>query len=440
LNNQKKLVLDTNVIISNPEILNNKEYHIVLPFTVIRELDKLKQTIPDLKPSIQQAFKIILERYNNGGFSITDIPKDNVTNDEKIINVAQKENACIYTEDLGARIIAMARGVNLYTNGNLETKKWDKTYIGYREIKIDKGLYYSNFDVTNFHTEEIEIREVEEVLDEYLESDKPILMNESLVIIPDDDTDKYTVLLKNSDSHYKLLKTSLRLMKKAEVSRKGLEFLHPEQAIAFNLIFSHDYPLVIIEGEVGSGKTLISMMAAIARTFGDNSNKKYYKILVTRAPVPISKQMDLGFRPGTTEDKMNGWLAGFTSNLEFLFENNLEEAENHRAESIFNKYFQAIPIDQIQGASFNNKIVLVDEAQLLDKNTLAQILMRIGEGSKVVLMMDTKQTYGANRGIEGFKTILPHVKNNELIGYVKLQNVQRSKLVSMVKDIFQTGF
>ena len=432
------VTLDTNVIISNPEILSNREINIKIPFVVIRELDKLKQTVPELKPSIQTAFKIILERFDDENLNIIDIPETNITNDEIIVNTAKEEKSLLYTEDLGAKVIARFRNVDLYNNGDLNIKRWDKRYTGYKEITIDSGLFYSNFEVTNIH-KSLTHNEVEEVLSEYFENEKnPVLINQSIVIRPDDETNKYTILQKKKEN-YKLVKTSLRLMKKAGVSRSGLEFLHPEQAIAFNLVFDSEFPLVIIEGEVGSGKTLIGMMAAIARTFGDNVNKMYQKIMVTRAPVPINRQMDLGFRPGTTEEKMSGWLIGFTTNLEFLFENTLEDTENKRAETIFTKYFQPVPIDQIQGASFNNKIVLVDEAQLLDKNTLSQILMRIGEGSKVVLMLDTKQTYGANRGREGFKTLLPHVKENDLIGYVKLQNVQRSKLVSMIKDIFQEG-
>ena len=424
----QKVTLDTNKIISTPEILNNKTIDIYIPFTVVRELDKLKQHNVDLKPAIQIAFKIIIDRWGDDNLHIVDVPTESITNDEIIVNSARNHNSKMYTEDMGARVIALARGVELYEDRNDDIDNYDPTYIGYREMTIDSGIYYSNWqsDVSFIHSE------IEEVL-EMAEADRPVL-NESLVLYPDDGTDEF-VVFKKIHTVYIKLKQSLRLLKKAGVSRK-IEFRHAEQVIAFNNIFRTDTPLTIIQGEVGSGKTLISLMAAIARTFGESSNMLYDKILLTRAPVPINKSFELGFMPGEKEDKMAEWISGFTSNLKFLFEVNKREKEENRAYELLQLHFEPVSIASIQGLSVNDQILIVDEAQLLDSNTLKQVMSRIADGSKLVLLLDPKQTYGANRGNEGYKKILPYCKNNPMIDFINLQHIQRSELTKMVNDIF----
>ena len=181
----------------------------------------------------------------------------------------------------------------------------------------------------------------------------------------------------------------------------------------------------------------MSMCGALVRTVGHKNKKSYDKILVTRPNIPINKAYALGFMKGSLEEKMSGWLAPIKTNLQFLYENTLKDRENEEATKIYDEYFQAMPIESIQGASYHNKILLVDEGQLLDSNTLKQIMSRVAEGSKLVLILDPNQTYGANRGQEGYKKLLPHCKGNKHISFVELQHIQRSELVKVVDEIFK---
>jgi predicted ribonuclease YlaK len=119
------------------------------------------------------------------------------------------------------------------------------------------------------------------------------------------------------------------------------------------------------------------------------------------------------------------------------FERNLKDIEEEKASQVFSKYFKSVPIESVQGASFHNCIFLIDEAQLLDALALKQIMSRLADTSKCVLIMDPKQTYGMNRGREGYRRLLPRCKGNELISFVKLQHIQRSPLTKLVNSIFE---
>ena len=427
-----EVVLDTNVILDNNQVLLKDDIRIILPYTVLHELDGLKRN-PDLRVTAQQAIKIIKQQYTLKKLEITDIPKEVETNDEKIVQTARTNNAKLWTGDVGASVIAMSTGVELFEN---TTDDYDSAYIGYSYHTLPSDLYYHVVNNSN----ELQYAEIEE------DGQFTAEINEYVYLKPDDGSLNYKIFRKTVNG-YRYISDSKKLFAKlgnvwkqdkSESSAHGLdfEFLHEEQAMAFDAVFNTDTPLAVICGDIGSGKTLISTIAALARTAGSNSNRAYDKILVTRPNRPISKEYEIGFLPGDLDAKMKSWLSGFTSNLEFLYEKNLQDAEMKKAELVFQTYFKPIAIESAQGASFHKSIFLIDEAQLLDELAMRQLMSRIATGSKCVLILDPNQTYGANRGREAWKKLLPRCKGNPLISFINLQHIQRSALTELVKSIF----
>jgi PhoH-like ATPase len=179
-------------------------------------------------------------------------------------------------------------------------------------------------------------------------------------------------------------------------------------------------------------------MAALATTRGENRHTFYERILVTKPPVSINRDMYTGFKPGTSEEKMAGHLGGIKSNLKFLLDKeNKNDDETKQSDIAWDESFGIIEIDEIQGTSLHNTILLVDEYQLLRTDTLKLVLSRISENSKVVLIGDTAgQTYGMNRANEGFKVLYKHLGTAPEFNYVKLNNIYRSKLAKFVENIF----
>lgn len=423
-----RVVIDTNVLLDTPEILLNKALDIVIPYVVLAELDKLKRN-PDLSAPARKAIKFLKSEFQKGTLQVVDIPTGTDTNDEKIVQSAKDNNAKLLSNDVGANVIALTKEVQLFSNDIIE---YDDTYIGYRYLTVDSEFYYKTINMHN----EFQLPEIDLFIDE-LVKDNPININEYIIFKPDDNSANEIVLRRKED-RYLLVPVSNKILRGiSNAERKmSFEFLHPEQAMAFDAVYNDDTPLAVIHGQIGSGKTLLSTVGALARVAGNRNVKKYDRILVTRPNRPINKQYELGFMPGDLSAKMFQWLVGFTSNLEFLFNNSQQDIENDTAQKVFQEYFHPIAIESIQGASYRD-ILIVDEAQLLDVDTLKQIMSRVTEKGKLILILDTRQTYGANRGNEGFKKLLPHIKNNPLVSYVDLQHIQRSQLTSFVQKIFE---
>lgn len=413
-----KIVVDTNCLLDNPELLLDLENNYAISYTTLQELDKLKGN-PDLSYPARMAIKLIFQRYKENAIEILNVPTANETNDEKIVQDTKDIEGMLMSQDIGALVVAEARGVPTVDLNKLD-KEYDRHFKGYHEATVPDKYYYS---LTQNRYQHAEIEEALEIV---------LPMNSYLVLYPTEVGTSYLVFRKR-DTGYLLVPPSTKNLRAAGI---GIDWLHPEQLIAYDCVFNSESKLAVITGKIGSSKTLMSMCGALSGVCGHKNKKLYDKILVTRPNVPVNRSYALGFMPGTLEEKMSGWLAPIKTNLQFLYECTDKDRENEEAQKIYDEYFEAMPIESIQGASYHNKILLVDEAQLLDHNTLRQIMSRVAEGSKLVLILDPSQTYGANRGMEGYKKLLPHCKGNQHISFVELQHIQRSELTKVVDNIF----
>lgn len=413
------IVVDTNCLLDNPELLLDEANQYAISYTTLQELDKLKGN-PDLSYPARMAIKLIFQRYKENAIEILNVPTANETNDEKIVQDTKDIEGMLMSQDIGALVVAEARGVPTVDLNKLD-KEYDRNFKGYHEATVPDKYYYS---LTQNRYQHAEIEEALEIM---------VPMNSYLVLYPTEVGTSYLVFRKR-DTGYLLVPPSTKNLRAAGI---GIDWLHPEQLIAYDCVFNSESKLAVITGKIGSSKTLMSMCGALSGVCGHKNKKLYDKILVTRPNVPVNRSYALGFMPGTLEEKMSGWLAPIKTNLQFLYECTDKDRENEEAQKIYDEYFEAMPIESIQGASYHNKILLVDEAQLLDHNTLRQIMSRVAEGSKLVLILDPSQTYGANRGMEGYKKLLPHCKGNKHISFVELQHIQRSELTKVVDEIFK---
>lgn len=414
-----KIVVDTNCLLDNPELLLDENNTYAISYITLQELDKLKGN-PELSYPARTAIKVIYGLYKEGKIEILNVPTDNTTNDEKIVSDAKDIGGILMSQDIGALVVANAKGVPTVDLNNVD-KEYDRNFIGYYEYTISDKLYYKLIN------NEYQVVEFEELLGFYPPD------NSYLVLYPTEVGSSYLCFVRVED-RFLLVPQSTKNLRSAGI---GIDWLHPEQLIAYDCVFNSRSKLAVITGKIGSSKTLMSMCGALSAVCGHKNKKLYDKILVTRPNISINRNYALGFMPGSLEEKMSGWLAPIKTNLQFLYEASDKDRENEEAQKIYDEFFEAMPIESIQGASYHNKILLVDEAQLLDSNTLRQIMSRVAEGSKLVLILDPSQTYGANRGMEGYKKLLPHCKGSKHISFVELQHIQRSELTKVVDTIFK---
>jgi len=416
-NKKIKVVLDTNIMISKPTELLNEEYFPVLPFKTIQELDSLKRNM-DLKFSAQYAIKIIKSQYDLGKLEIVDIPKLGTTPDEIIINSALKHGCSFLSEDIGANIIAKAVGVPIISTST--TGEIDYNYTGCIEVQGDYD-YEEHFK----HLKVISSDEFKTKFNICIKINQYIIVNRL--------STTYDIWREWQGELHRVSQSSKPLKACGIVDVP----MDSRQQCAIDAIINTDVPLTIISGKVGSGKSLCALMGACATTFGQKTLKAYKKVYVTRPPIPIDSRLMLGWLKGDLMDKIMPWLAPITSNLKFLFEKDLEKSLKGTADTIFEEYFIPLNLETLQGTNIHDGIVIVEEMQLADRNTLQLVLSRIAAGSKVILVGDFKsQTYGINRGSEGFKVLLDYLGKNEVVNYVELENIYRSKLSEFVDEVF----
>jgi PhoH-like ATPase len=422
-----KISLDTNILINDPSIVFKADHEFVISFTVLRELDKLKRN-PDLKRAAQDAIKNIWAQVQSGNLKVLNVPTHlGDSPDECIIrDTLESPDTAILSDDIGARLIANVVGVPIY---DLDTNQIDYTYTGY--VQIDGNLLYERDCVA---VQEMQLEEFNEVFEVSLHENEYCIVNRI--------TGKYDIWV-NHRGTVNRISQSNKPYGDAGITLQPMDAI---QACVLDAVYRAPSPLVIIDGKLGTGKTLLTLMGALAATTGGVRNRQYYKILVTKPPVSINKNMYTGFKPGTSEDKMSGHLGGLKSNLKYLLDKRTPRQEKRKEEvaedklkstEVWNDFFEVKEIDEIQGESIHESIFIVDEWQLLDEDSVKLILSRIAKGSKIILVGDTKgQTYGMNRAREGFKVLYKHFGTAPEFSYIKLENIYRSELAEFVARIF----
>ena len=423
-----KVSLDTNILIDEPGVVFQTDREFVISFTVIRELDHLKRN-PDLKRSAQQAIKNIWCQYKAGKIEILNLPTTlGESPDERILQDTKVAGASILSNDIAVRLIAKAHGVAI---SDFEAESdIDYNYTGYVTIKGD-ATYEKKF---------VPVKEMQ--LEEF-NTQFNVDLKENQYCIIDRISTKDDIWVNHNGTVSRISQS------RTPYGNVGIVLtpLDNVQACALHAVFDHTVPLTIIDGALGTGKTILSLMAALATTNSTGRDKHYDKILVTKPPVSTNRALYTGFKPGTSADKMSGHLSGFKSNLKFLLDPREtkpkklkvgEEPQEKPSDEAWMNLFEIVEIDEMQGFSIHHKILLVDEWQLLDEDGALLVLSRISEGAKVVLIGDTQgQTYGMNRANEGFKVIYKHLGTAPEFNFIKLDKIYRSKLAEFVATIFK---
>ena len=197
-----------------------------------------------------------------------------------------------------------------------------------------------------------------------------------------------------------------------------------EQQFALELLMDPQVPVVSLVGKAGSGKTLLALAAALEQTF---ESKKYKKIVVTKPVEPVGK--DIGFLPGSMEEKMMPWLAPIQDNLQFLMGNDKATLEMY----IQNGEIEVEAMTFIRGRSIANAIIVIDEVQNMTQHEIKTVLTRVGEGTKIILTGDIEQIDNVyiDATNNGLSYVVERLKEESLSGHVTLLKGERSKVATI---------
>lgn len=429
----KIYVLDTNVILSDPNAIFAFQGNlIIIPSIVIQEIDSKKRLMNDLGANARKFSRMINDFCEKGnlqeGIWIDDktmlqaeiMPMESEVYDTfqdrsadtmivalcKKIKLDECENVVLVTKDILCRVKANIVGIKAedYENDKVVACE-DDLYRGYQEVYVDNHVINEYYASRSTELSDHKFQENEFViLKSFDEKQSAITVhkNKKLVSLFNFQKEVWGILPKNSG-----------------------------QRMAMELLLDPNIPLVTIAGQAGTGKTLISLACALKQTLDDN---RYNKILVARPVVPMGK--DIGYLPGDMGEKLRPWMQPIYDNLEFLF-NCKNSSDLDKILVGMSKEVQVEALTYIRGRSIPNQFIIIDEAQNLSKHEVKTIITRVGEGSKIVLLGDTKQidhpyldqyNNGLTYAIEQLKTL-------NLSGHITLKKGERSTLAQLAADL-----
>lgn len=448
----KTYVLDTNVLIHDPNsLLNFEEHRVTIPMTVLEELDRLKtgksNTAADCRAVIrlidrilgqaapaeveagipiarggdqtQGTLTVLMPRAASGAAALPEHLNDNrIINDVVAMKLADPDGCYVLvTKDINMRLKARACGIDAedYHNDQLVSDIRQLTR-GYFQVS---GSFWER--VTEVETEQHGAETlhrlsrdllVHEILGEEVYPNQFILDDQGFVGCIVDIGERVVTL-----RHHK----ADALM---EQQAWGLKPLNLQQAVALQLLLDPDIHLVTLTGAAGSGKTILALAAAIEMTV---EQRRFNKIIATRSTPPLAEEH--GFLPGTEEEKMDPWLGAINDNIEALHLNDENPAGSIQyVKERANIQFKAL--NYIRGRSFQKALILIDESQNLTPHQMKAIITRAGEGSKVVCLGNLAQidTPYLSPTSSGLTYMTERFKRFVHGGSVQLQGVPRSLL------------
>jgi len=457
----KTYVLDTNVLLHDPTaIATFAEHKVVIPMTVLEELDHIKDrrdkaVSREARIAIQMIDKVVdgasPQEIQQGveipGTTVSgplgrlaiypdqliqdddDIPFLDAThdhaNDNRIINVAlrlQEENpkglVCLVTKDINMRIKAKGSGLE-----EVEDYRHDRVLddidllsTGYQHIEGDFWAAITDVDT---------VREDDMTLHRIAREALPTAYPNEFVY----DDQAFLAYVARIDTDFVYLRVDSRdnLMNQRFW---GLAPRNLEQAMAMRLLNDDDIDMTVLTGPAGSGKTLLALAYGLHAIL---EQRKYSKLIVARSTPPIAE--DIGFLPGTEEEKMAPWLAAFDDNLEILHGG--DECAGGSIDYVKERAnIQFKSLNFMRGRSFNNAYIIIDEAQGLTQFQLKSIISRVGADSKIVVLGNLAQI--DNKYISpltsGLTYLVEKTKHYPHAGIMFINGIVRSRLAAFAEE------
>ncbi|MHA3902131.1 PhoH family protein [Castellaniella sp. WN] len=236
--------------------------------------------------------------------------------------------------------------------------------------------------------------------------------------------------------------STLRDFSHAKNSVWGVTTRNREQNFALNLLMNPDIDFVSLLGQAGTGKTLLALASGLAQTF---ETKRYTEIIITRATVPVGD--DIGFLPGTEEEKMLPWMGALEDNLEVLHQGaagalgapgggNGQDWNKTPAMDLIRSRIKVKSMNFMRGRTFLNKFLIIDEAQNLTPKQMKTLVTRAGPGTKIVCLGNIAQidTPYLTEGSSGLTYVVDRFKGWPHAGHITLQRGERSRLADYASD------
>ena len=437
MSRKKIYVLDTSVYLTNADaIYAFKNHDIYVPLKVFEEIDKHKKRQDLVGAQARKIIRIWDELRSKGclkkgvrirkGLGILkavsasntrreDLPEDLDIKipDHLIIATAvaiareSERSVVLVSRDINMRVIADAIGLTAedFQNQQMENDS-ESIYTGFTEVLVD-----------------------DEIIDQFYDKKEVYLQDRNLK------SNEYVMLISNANEKKTALgrfineNTPVRQLRKDKKGVWGIKPRNKEQSFLIDALMDTNIEIVTVIGKAGSGKTLCAIAAALEQTL-DERVATYTRVIVSRPVQPLGK--DIGFLPGTMEEKMSPWLMPIQDNLQTLMGNDKVTLDMYLEKGTI----EIEALTYIRGRSIGKAFIIIDEAQNLTIHELKTIITRVGEGTKIILTGDVEQidnvyidatTNGLTHAVEKFK-------NFELAAHVTLLKGERSRVATFAAE------
>jgi len=291
-------------------------------------------------------------------------------------------------------------------------------------------------DTTDIYTGFITHLVDDQTIDQFYGDEEIFISNEEVKIHPNEfimlvssSNEKRTAIARFTGYNKPLVKVAECIGGRKKHSAWGVKPRNKEQSFGLNLLRDPNVPLVSLIGKAGSGKTLLALSAGLEQVLEGRGDYKH--LIVSRSVQPMGK--DIGFLPGTMEEKMMPWIAPIRDNLKYLMGNSNETLDTYIEQGVI----EIEALTYMRGRSIPNAYIIIDEAQNLTLHELKTIITRVGEGTKIVLTGDIEQI--DNPYLDGVSNGLTYAiekfKPYELSGHVTLVKGERSKIATLASKI-----
>ena len=409
---KKLFILDTNILMHDPNaIFRFHEHDIFIPMVVLEELDKHKTGISEVARNVRQTNRTLdelISQYQPADiiqgiplhqeavdacgklYLQTDLLDDEPPGilpgqkaDNHILGIAlslkkklKDKEIIIVTKDINLRIKATILGilaedyyndkvlddVSLLHSGlhTLANNFWDANNENVEAWQVQNQIYYkiSGLDTENWYPNDCLLSE-----DESFKAIIKEIKNEQVVI---------------------------KLAKDYTIEKNavwGIQAKNNEQNFALNLLLDPEIDFITLQGPAGTGKTLLTIAAGLTQVFDYNL---YNEIIMTRVTIPVGE--DIGFLPGTEEEKMTPWMGALMDNLEVLHNRQDGGAFGRMAtEDLLKNKIKIRSLNFMRGRTFLKRFIIIDEAQNLTSKQIKTLITRAGPGSKIICLGDIKQ-------------------------------------------------
>ena len=461
---QKLFILDTNVLLHDPLALFNFQDAVVgVPSIVLEELDQFKTEMSERGRNSREAARLLdnlrergslkdgVTLDNGGHLKVLFIPADDTLpplpfylncNDNKILFTAlvmkqEGNDVRFISKDINARVKADALGINSED---------------YKKETISREEYYKGW--INIDVPAIELKkDFPSILDKLVD-EKALAINEFVLVSSQHNPYNYRVFRYLGGRHFRMVHEPLL--------KWPLKARNAQQLMALDLLLDNSIQFVTLFGPAGTGKTFLALLAGLHKTLVED---EFEKILVSRPVVPLGR--DIGYLPGTVEEKLHSWMLPIYDNMEFIMHScnvshHLDELDGDRFERKKNKknkhdkHQQRQPgslrpmddlvkngklsleaITYMRGRSIPYQFILIDEVQNLTPHEVKTLVSRVGEGSKIVLVGDPYQIDSPYLDFisNGLVVVSERFRGQRVFGTVYLQTSERSELSKLVTEL-----